>query len=136
LAVLNATTETIGSRARLYAGPKFARYEGRWRRVDDLLSVKREGDAYVIRLADDWISFRPSATDAAALALATKHEVVTATHFGPALTPAACPDSLTFDVDFSKGVSVVAGGLEFPSVEGLRCVVWSKPSSGTLNPKT
>jgi len=121
LAVLNATTETIGSRARLYAGPKFARYEGRWRRVDSLLSVKRDGEAYVVRLADDWISLRPSATDAAALALATKRDVVTATHFGPVLTPASCPDGLAFDVDFSRNVSVVADGLEFPDIEGLRC---------------
>jgi len=121
LAILNATTEIRGSRARLHAGPKFALCEGRWRRVDELLSVKRDGDAYIVRLGDDWISLRPDATDAAALVLATKRDVVATTHFGPVLTPDACPDSLTFDVDFSKGVQTVADGLEFPGIGGLRC---------------
>ena len=121
MAILNATTEIRGSRARLYAGPKFARCEGRWQRVDDLLSVKRDGNAYVIRLGDDWISLRPNAADAAALAAASKRDIVTSTHFGPILTPAACPDSLTFDVDFSRDVQTIADGLEFPGVEGLRC---------------
>jgi len=121
LAILNATTEILGNRARLHAGPKFARYDGHWRCVDDLLSVRREGEAYVIRLGDDWISLRPDAADADALVVASKREVITPTHFGPVLTPASCPDSLTFDVDFSKGVHTVADGLEFPGVDGLRC---------------
>jgi len=121
LAILNATTEIRGNRARLHTGPKFALYGQRWRRVDELLSLERDGYAYVVRLGDQWISLRPDAASTTALALATKHDVLTATHFGPVLDPAVCPDSLAFDLDFSSGVRVSGDGLEFPGVEALQC---------------
>jgi len=121
LAILNATTEIRGNLARLHTGPKFALCGQRWRRVDELLSVRRDGDVYVVRLGDHWISLRPDAADAAALSLATKRDVLTGTHFGPVLDPAVCPDSLAFDLEFSSGVQVSGDGLEFPGVEGLRC---------------
>lgn len=126
MAILNAKTEIVGRRARLYAGPKFARHAGRWHTIDDLIRVTRQADTYIVALGDERITMSPAGeVDRVALAAATHEDIITPTHFGPTLDANRMTvNRISWRLDWTGGVQADADGLSFRGVEGVNLGVF------------
>jgi len=105
--IIDSHTTRRGNKVIVHAICRNVQVDGQWVRIEDVLTVKRTGRAYVVQLGDEWIRFEPRGkSDSEVLVAAEIGEQLDPWHFGPLLDISQIgADRLEFQISRSKGVS-------------------------------
>jgi len=114
--ILNSHTARRGNKVTVYSICRNVQIRGRWRAIEDVLSVQRAGGVYEVRLGDEWIRFQPRAQqDSEIIAASQVGDQLNPWHVGPLLAiDQLGADSLRFLVTRSDGV-------EYDSARDVLC---------------
>lgn len=124
MTVLDAYRQAVDpQRHRVYASAQFGRVAGSWRRLAELIALRRIGDAGIeLRAGGEYVRLVPaSPQDASRLKAAMKRYEVRKRRFGPILDAERLPPAaIRFRVERSAGVRPEAEGWRLTNIEGVR----------------